>query len=562
MIESNEGEPQFEGIDDALRAWTQQLGSARVLRSSEALAPYTYSTASSSTTPSAVVKPLSTEEVVEVVKTARIFRVPLYPISRGRNWGYGDACAVRPGQVVVDLSGMNRIIHVDEELAYAVIEPGVTQGQLAAHLAELKSRLWVDCTGAGPDTSIVGNVLERGYGHSPYGNRFETVSGMQVVLSDGSIVRTGFGDYPGAETAYLYPYGIGPYVDGIFTQSNLGIVTRMGLWLMPASERVDYFVCSVTEHEDIEEVIDQLRLLRMNGSLRSVVHIANDLRMISGNITYPGERTSGKVPLPPAVRRELRAEFGIGAWTVGGALHGTARSVRAARWTLRRRLNGRGRSLTFLSERKLAFGERLARGLWRLGWARRFRDRISSARALFDLNRGCPSALFLTGAYWRKRGGLPPGFPNDADPAADNCGLLWLSPVLPMRGRDVSHLHHLLEPLFAEYGFDLFVTLSMLTDRALGAVLTISYDKDDPDESSRAYACYRACFEAAMKAGYIPYRVGIQSMGDIGGPEQSSWRLVQQLKQALDPEGIIAPGRYDATMGGSTGGAAARHRGE
>jgi 4-cresol dehydrogenase (hydroxylating) len=67
---------------------------------------------------------------------------------------------------------MNRIIEVDDELAYAVIEPGVTQGQLAAHLAQRDVRLWVDCTGAGPDTSIVGNVLERGFGHSPYGNRF------------------------------------------------------------------------------------------------------------------------------------------------------------------------------------------------------------------------------------------------------------------------------------------------------------------------------------------------------------------------------------------------------
>src|SRR3546814_6231657 len=78
--------------------------------------------------------PATQAEVVAAVKTAAQHCVPLYPISRGKSWGYGDACPVTAGNVILDLSRMNRIREVDPALAYAVIEPGVTQGQLSEHL--------------------------------------------------------------------------------------------------------------------------------------------------------------------------------------------------------------------------------------------------------------------------------------------------------------------------------------------------------------------------------------------------------------------------------------------
>ena len=161
------------------------------------------------------------------------------------------------------------------------------------------------------------------------------------------------------------------------------------------------------------------------------------------------------------------------------------------------------------------------------------------------MNRGVPNGRFLAGAYWRRRGGLPAGFPRQANPAADNCGLLWVSPILPMRGADVLALHALAAPVFARHGFDLFVTFSMINERALGGVLTVAYDKDDPAEVERAKQCYRALFETVMKAGYIPYRVGNQSMASLDPHGDVFWKVVSRIKHALDPDGIIAPGRYE-----------------
>ncbi len=528
----------------ALAAWRALLGEDRVVTEAATLDRYAASTSAWSTRPLAVLRPRDTEEVAAVARIAGSERVPLYPISAGRNWGYGDACAYRDGHAIVDLSGMNRILEADATLAYVVIEPGVTQKQLSDYLREHDLPLWMDCTGAGPDTSLMGNILERGFGHSPYGNRFQSVAGMEVVLADGEVVHTGFGHFPASVNRRVYQYGVGPYVDGLFTQSNLGIVTSLGLWLMPKTAALNHFLCMVDEHADIGPVIDALRPLRLDGTLRSILHIGNDLRVISGGTTYPRELAGDTVPLADAVRRQLRAAAGVGAWTVSGALYGSSGQVALARRALRKALAATGARVQFLDERKLDLAAAAARLLGNSAPGRRLAAKVALGRSLFEMNRGIPNGRFLAGAYWRRRGGLPPGFPAGANPALDNCGMLWVSPVLPMRGADLLRVHALAEPIFRTHGFDLFVTFSMINERALGGVLTVAYDKEDAAEAARALVCYRQLFATMMEAGYIPYRVGLQSMAALDSGTDSYWRMVGRIKAALDPAGIIAPGRY------------------
>ncbi|WP_338762111.1 FAD-binding oxidoreductase [Massilia sp. METH4] len=531
---------------DALAAWRRQLGHERVLDDPVTLDRYAASTSSWSTRPLAILRPHDTAEVAQLVHVARAHRVPLYPISTGRNWGYGDACALADGHAIVDLSAMNRILEANAELAYVVIEPGVTQRQLSQYLREHELPLWMDCTGAGPDTSLMGNILERGFGHSPYGNRFQSVAGMELVLADGEIVHTGFGHYPSSVNRRVYPYGVGPYVDGLFTQSNMGIVTSLGLWLMPRTQALNHFLCMVREHEDIAPVIDALRPLRLDGTLRSILHIGNDLRVISGGTTFPRELAGGRVPLPEEVRQQLRTASGVGAWTVSGALYGSDAQVAAARRAVRRALAPTRAHVQLLDERKLDLAAAAARLLKGTGFGKRLAAKVALGRSLFEMNRGIPNGRFLAGAYWRRRGGLPPGFPADANPALDRCGMLWVSPVPPMRGEDLLRVHALAEPIFRRHGFDLFVTFSMINERALGGVLTVAYDAEDAAEVQRARTCYREIFDTMMATGYIPYRVGLQSMADLDSGNDGYWRMVGKIKAALDPANIIAPGRYSA----------------
>ncbi len=530
-------------FEAALQAWRLLLGPARVLTAPDQLAAYMASTAASPVAPLAVLRPLSHGEVVAVVRSAGEFDIPLYPLSTGRNWGYGDANPCGPGQVIVDLGGMNRILHLERDLAYAVIEPGVTQAQLAGHLAEKQLPLWMDCTGAGPDTSLVGNILERGFGHTPYGNRMLHIAGMRIVLANGDTLETGFAHFAHASAAHLYPYGVGPWLDGLFTQSNFGIVTSLGFWLMPQTEVVSHMVASIATFDGIAAVVDALRPLRMDGTLSSVVHIGNDLRVLSGGMVFPSALAPQGPPLPPHLRAELCRNAGIGAWTVSAALYGRPAQVADARRAMRAAI-GRLATLRFIDERRLALGSLAARlmGQGRLG--ARLSAQVELGRSLLNMNRGIPDGRFLAGAYWRRRGGLPPGFPRGANPARDGCGMMWLAPVLPMRGTDLLQVHALVEPVFATHGFDLFETFSMINERALGGVLTICFDQEDAAEVARARLCYDAAFARLMAAGYIPYRVGPQSMKALDSGHDSYWSTVARIKAALDPQHIIAPGRY------------------
>ena len=539
-----------DGQAALLQALRAVVGADHVRADAATLERYARSTAARSTHPLALVYPGAHTEVVALVQVAARFGIPVYPVSTGKNWGYGDACAVGDGQLIIELSRMNRIVKVDPELAYAVIEPGVTQQQLSDYLREHDLPLWMDCTGAGPDTSLMGNILERGFGHSPYGNRLQHVSGMQVVLASGEVLHTGFGHYRQTRTTHVFPYGVGPFLDGMFTQSNFGIVTQIGLWLMPKAACLNHFLCKVDRHEDIGPLIDRLRPLRMDGTLRSIVHIGNDLRVISGGAVFPREQAGGQSRLPEQLRADLRNQAGAGAWMVSGALYGSAGQVSAARAALRAALKGSGARPVFLTEPKLRAGALLGRLLGKSKAGQQIRAQVAMGEALFAMNRGVPNGRFLAGAYWRRRGGLPAGFPRHADPARDDCGMLWVSPILPMRGAEVLALHALVEPVFQQYGFDLFVTFSMINERALGGVITVAYDKADLAEVERARLCYHACFALLMEAGYIPYRVGNQSMAELDPQGDVYWQTVARIKAALDPAGLIAPGRYEPARAG------------
>ncbi len=532
------------GLVDALGAMAAVVGAAHLLADDATRERYARSTAARPVRPLAVARPASAAEVAQLVKIAAVAGLAVYPVSTGKNWGYGDSCALGAGQVILDLSRMNRIVHVDRELAYAVIEPGVTQRQLSDFLRDNGYPLWADCTGAGPDTSYIGNIMERGFGHSPYGNRLQHVAGMQVVLASGELLETGFGHYRQARATHLFPYGVGPFLDGLFTQSNMGIVTRLGIWLMPRSPCVNHFLCSVPSHADIAAVVDALRPLRLDGTLRSILHIGNDMRVFSGGGVFPRVAVPEGARLPASLREQMRSQGGVGAWTVSGALYGSHAQVALARAALRRALRGTAARSTFVSERSLRIGALAARLLGETAIGRRLRARVALGTSLFAMNRGVPDGRFLAGAYWRRRTGLPAGFPLRADPARDGCGLLWVSPVLPLRGEDMLEVYALAEPLFDKYGFDLFATFSMINERSLGGVLTIAYDRDDPGETARAKACHDQLFEVLFDAGYIPYRVGNHAMGRLDPEGDSYWRTVAAIKAALDPAGVLAPGRY------------------
>lgn len=525
-------------IEGAIAKFSTDLGAGKVAHDPETIARYARTTQADAPRPCCILYPESTEEVQAITRIASEHDVVLYPISGGKNWGYGDACAPFEGSAIVDLGHMNKILEVNTELAYCVLEPGVTQKQLYDYLQENNTGLWMDATAAGPDSSLVGNTADRGFGHTRYGDHVLTTSGMEIVLADGRVLNTGFGHYEDAKTTHLYPYGVGPYMDGIFTQSNYGIITKIGLWLMPEPEAFNFFFFQINEYEQLGELVDRLRPLRMNGTLQTAIHVGNDLRMLASSSHYPWDKTS-ETPLPADIRAQMRKDSTARPWQASGSISGTKLHVRGARKALKKALAGLC-TPRFISDWHVNTGEGLARTLTKFGVGSALEWRMRIVRQNFDLLKGVPTSEPLRGAQWRLRN--PPDGVDDLLDAG--VGLYWVSPVMPMLGSEPLKVQSIVEPIFHAHGFDMVVSFILLTERSLVAIFNIAFDKSVPEDCKAASDCYDAMLEALMDQGYYIYRSGLQGMPKIKNRSSVYWDVATDLKRALDPKDIIARGRY------------------
>jgi 4-cresol dehydrogenase (hydroxylating) len=529
----------------ALRQWTSVLGPENLIVSEDELRAAATATFSVRQQIPAILRPATREEVRQCLRIASHFGIPVYPVSSGKNWGYGSSVPVADGCVLLDLMRMSRILDFNEELGYVTVEPGVTQGQLFEFLKTRKSRLWIDCTGSSPDCSLVGNALERGFGHTPYGEHIANVCDFEVMLSTGESLETGAARFAEASAAPVYRWGLGPSLDGLFAQSNFGVVTRMTFWLMPAPEYFQAFFFRCDFAGALGAVVDALRPLRLNGTLRSAIHIANDYKVLAGMQQYPWEEAGGATPLNAEVMRRLGARMNFGAWNGSGGLYGTPRQVAEARRLLRKALAGKVDKIQFLDDRRLRLASRFSKlfGLfssWDISRA------LELVRPVYGLMKGEPTDQPLRSAYWRKRN--PP--PARMNPDRDRCGLLWFSPVAPAEGRHARALADIASRILLSHGFEPLLSITLITDRALICVISITYDRDQPGEDERARECYGALQEETIAKGYLPYRLGIQSMEPTKA-EGTYARILEGIKMVTDPAGILAPGRYGVDIHGT-----------
>jgi 4-cresol dehydrogenase (hydroxylating) len=484
-----------------------------------------------------------------VVKLANEFGVPVWPVSKGRNWGYGSATPAVENTVVLHLERMNRILEVNEDLAYALIEPGVTYRQLKRHLVESGSRLWCDCTDGPPEGSVLGNALERGMGVTHYADHFGTLCGLEVVLADGSVIRTGGGAF-GCPTWNTHKWGVGPYIEGLFSQANFGIVVKAGIWLFPEPESYCAFTFDLARDEDFPQLVDHVRELILAGLLTAGAHMVNDICALSVISQYPPGLAERSSRLPEDVLVQRRLHYGITGWSFGGGIHGTREWVRNVRKRIRRRLGGMGR-LTFITNRSIRAANQVERVFAALPPGTRLRqgaewgfrrltgkpiELIAVARHVHEVMRGQPTEYFVRHASFKSS--LPK--PAEANPDRDNIGAIWFAPVVPMRGVDVAPTLDRIRALYREHDFDFYVALLAQNSRTLIALFCIFYSKESADETARAKRLYEAMLEAVLSSGLQPYRTGVQS--PTGFPPGYA-RVLHLIKSVMDPNNILAPGK-------------------
>ena len=162
------------------------------------------------------------------------------------------------------------------------------------------------------------------------------------------------------------------------------------------------------------------------------------------------------------------------------------------------------------------------------------------------IEKGYPSDHFVKHAYFKARSKKPRD--GDINPARDQCGLIWLGPAVPMEGGHVQRFIDLTMPLYERFRLDYTIALMVEGPRSVIALLSIFFDKQSDDESQRALNLYYELGRITQKAGYQQYRTSTAYMDRIFEPAPEFLRVAKKIKLALDPNNIIAPGKYGITL--------------
>jgi 4-cresol dehydrogenase (hydroxylating) len=493
-------------FDRALAAFARIVGAAHVYATDQDRDTYIDAYAlgdGSDHVASAALAPGSVEEVQAILRTASEHRIPLWPVSRGKNLGYGHAAPLVSGSVVMDLGRMKRILEVDERHGYAVIEPGVGFFDLYEHLRDNGIPLWMSVPGNAWG-SVLGNALERGLGYTPYGDNTAKLCGLEVVLPDGGIVRTGMGALGNSRSWHLYPYGFGPHWDQVFVQSNFGVVVKAGIWLMPEPEATAKVQIDLPEPEDIGWAIDALARLRLTNVIDSPMVFGNYLHN-AAIFSRRSEWYTGPGAIPDEVSRRIIEHYGTGWWSTQVRLYGHEKLVEARAELVRQ-----------------AFEPRLGKKLDFQTWKR--------GEPLEKSAISIPTVVPLAIVDWHGGRG----------------GHIGFSPVMPPEGDLALAAFRKMKRRFEEFGLDYYTSFT-IGHRHINNINLILYDRDDAGMTAQARALFQAMAADAAADGYAEYRTHpdfMQLVADTYDFNGHALRgLAERVKDALDPAGILAPGK-------------------
>jgi 4-cresol dehydrogenase (hydroxylating) len=464
---------------------------------------------------SAAVAPSSVEEVQQIVAIANEHRLPIYPISNGKNLTYGGSAPVYSGSVVLDLKRMNRILDVNERDKTCLVEPGVSYFDLYRHIRQNKLKLWIDTADPGWG-SLVGNALDHGVGYTGHDFRdhFDAHCGMEVVLANGDVVRTGMGAAPKATTWQLFKYGMGPWVDGIFSQSNFGIVTKMGFWLMEEPQTALEVMVTVPRRDDVIAFLDILTSLMWAHVIPSTVWVTSPVLLSPPTPEFMRLRTR--------VVETTEAEWAAFAqgrpfWASPFSFWGPKSMVAAAWEHTKDRLSAIP-GVTFAETGSYAFP---------------LTD--EQVEAVANKPRLAIPSLDIFGSRQ-----APGGRPSE--------GHLDFSPIIAPRGEELLAIADVSGKVFQELGVPpSFLGGLSFHPRAMMAFMGIpTYRTAEENQKSRAV--FERLMTTCAEHGWTPYRTHAHfqslAMQQYSFNDGALQRLHHTLKDALDPNGILSAGRY------------------
>jgi 4-cresol dehydrogenase (hydroxylating) flavoprotein subunit len=506
-MEDNFLPPGFDAarLREALRALESALGADKVFFEGLDRTGYRDKFAIQDGThqPVGAIGPTTVEEVQAALRVANQYKLPIWPISRGKNLGYGGSAPLLSGSVVMDLSGMKKI-EFDQEFGTVLLEPGVGFYDLYDFIQKNNLPYWLSTPGNSWG-SVIGNALDRGVGYTPYGENTKNLCGLEVVLPTGEVVRTGMGAFSNAPTWGAYPFGFGPGWDQMFVQSNFGVVTKANMWLMPAPESLMGMDVEFDRPEDLKAMVDTIGPLRRERVLQQSPSIGNWLRA-AAVATRRNEWTDRPGALDDSVIDAIRKRFGLGWWGVSLRIYGREEVNKAAYKVLEGAMKAINplviKPTTWVKGQPMEYS----------GWT------------------GTPITFPMQNVNWYGGRG----------------GHIGFSPIIPQNGTKALEQFQRTYARYKEYGMDYQGSFAF-GERHLTNVNAMLFNKDDPAMMGRIDPFFRHLVADAKAQGYGEYRTHLDYMDLVA--DSYDWgggalrKLNETVKDALDPNGILAPGK-------------------
>lgn len=503
-----------DALAAAIDAFTRELGADKVHTDAETLHtfrdPFQHAS-SDAFSASAVLMPTTVEEIQAIVRTANEHLVPLWTHGQGRNNGYGGPAPRVSGSVIVSLRNMNQVLEINEELGYALVEPGVRWFDLYEAIQAGGHKLMVSIADLGWG-SVVGNTLDNGITYMPYGVDMSAQCGMEVVLANGEVMRTGMGAMEGNRSWNVYKRGLGPTVDQMFMQSNYGIVTKMGYWLMPEPEVYMPVWVRAWNEDDLAPLVDTLRTLMLSDTIRMVPQIMNTI-LIGSVMSTRAEWWDQPGPMSDAAIDEMARGLEVGRHLIRLALYGDEPVVDHR-----------------FAKVKAAFEAIPGVEVWGTKVAphdvaglENPSERVQGGVPNLDINA-------LTAWYGGEEGGH-----------------IGFSPIAPLTGHDALRVRDLLRGMVNDAGLDYSCALLPVNARSYSNITLVVFDTKDQGQVDAAYDVCRKLVVEAAKLGYGEYRAHLDFMDlasdQYGFNDHAYRRFTETIKDAVDPNGILSPGK-------------------
>lgn len=453
-----------------------------------------------------VVQPATVAEVQSVVRIANEFGIPVWTSSQGRNFGYGGAAPVVEGSIGINLRRMNRVIEIDEPGAFAVLEPGVSFAELYAEIKRRGAKLWISTPDLGWG-SVVGNASQHGLGYTQFGDHASAVAGMEVVLADGTLLRTGLWALPNSTLGARSKRGFGPSVDSLFLQSNFGIITKLGIWLMPEPETFTVGSVILDDAAHIPALIDALAPLVQDGTIQGAPLIVSSPDPEGGR-SQPSDDTSGL-----SKKHKMSAVFPPGRVNARIGFYGHPALVDAREAIVRAAVT-------------------------------------DIPGAVVDL-RSYPGDVTADDVHPLDL--VPAGIPNQLlldllhAHFGPTVGHFDFSPIIPFTGEAAAVHEQMVMQILDRH--DLVAGFGWIAQpRTLIGACMVIFDAGDPEEAARARAAVDEMIERAAEQGWSEYRGHVTIQDRIAAlysaEDGALHRFYSRIKDALDPAGILSPGSH------------------